>query len=251
MLKRYSAVKWFLSIMLEPRGAGKLLGTLAAVESCWTVFARQSSVSGAVLSLYWGYGYGYQSMIPYLFLLIGCGLPVYIMVKALRDRGSGAIYAEIRLLRTDRLLRWAEAASAICAALYLLLYTIIGAAAHLVLSTVLPDFSAAPGIEVHAFSAVFLSAVLLRFLELLTLLLLAAFLLSLVKSGVGAFLLTMGTYLPLLFDWGKYCPMGLSSIPSVPEAGRKRPFRRRCRRSLHRNNCRSPSASQEEGKASA
>ena len=198
---------------------------IALSESLWFTYAPQERVIDAIRSLCYGYGFGYLDIVPYLFFLIVNGMPVYFLSIMLCDHmESGHSFAAIRMESNFNFLQSAEVTAVVYVLLYMILYVSVGAVLNRSLNIIFHGRNfynhTAPFSSMGGTVLSLILSLIARFLEILMLLSLEACISVITKKSVVAFLLTIGLYLPLLFDWcGKFYPIGMSSLSRLVQLG--------------------------------
>lgn len=225
MLKIFHSAKWCISLMLTKQRVFTIIITVTLSELFWFIYAPQENAVDVIRSLCYGYGFGYLDIIPYLFFLIVNGMPVYFLSVMLCDyMESGHSFATIRMESNFNFLRSVEITVVTCIFLYMILYVSVGA----VLSRGLNAISHRESIYnlTATISSIgdtplsLLLSLIARFLEILMLLSLETCISIMTRKSVVAFLLTIGLYLPLLFNWcGRFYPIGMSSLARLVQLG--------------------------------
>lgn len=225
MLRICHCAKWCISLVLTKHRVCTAVIMIALSELLWFTYAPQERVIDAIRSLYYGYGFGYLDIVPYLFFLIINGMPVYFLSIMLCDHmGSGHSFAAIRTESNFNFLQSAEFTAVVCVLLYMILYVSVGAVLNRSLNIIFHGRNfynhTAPFSSMGGTVLSLILSLIARFLEILMLLSLEACISVITKKSVVAFLLTIGLYLPLLFDWcGKFYPIGMSSLSRLVQLG--------------------------------
>ena len=195
VLRICHCAKWCISLVLTRQHICTAAITMALFELLWFTYAPQERVIDAIRSLYYGYGFGYLDIVPYLFFLIVNGIPVYFLSIMLCDyMESGHSFAAIRMENNFNFLRSAEIAAVACVLLYMILYVSVAAVLNRSLNIIFH------GLNFYNHTAAFSSmggtvlslilSLIARFLEILMLLSLETCISVITKKSVVAFLLT-------------------------------------------------------------
>ena len=209
MVNIYASIRWTLFLGSSARKTLSVFLALLTVNLCWLIFTPTPSL----LSFIEGYGYGYFSTVPYLYLLIINGLPVFLLLNVFGNYNDKFIkYVAIRIRCMTNYVKIVEVAAFIFILIYIFAYLITAILSLFILSIL--SYSNQLYVLDITFSQIgyVILNVTLRYFELIVLFFLAFIFTVYFQNIIEGFLVSMSLYAPLLINCGQLYPMGLSSL---------------------------------------